>query len=170
MKNNIKADKNIALKVYNKLNNIAMKYDALGFKRNKFLSTFDILSIICVESGHLIDLDNSKIVGDDGKSFGYMQVSALALADVSKSLGTNYSIQDIKDSADLNILVGSHYLELCIEQAIKEKSKNPKLLGYRKYNSGIGNAKDNNTKSLTYGLRVLNYVNLYKELIKQKQL
>lgn len=166
----IKADENIAIKVYRKLNNIAMKFDAVGFKENKFLSTWDILGIICVESGHLIDLPNKEIIGDDGRSFGYMQVSAVALADVNKSLKTNYNVADIKENPEINILIGSHYLELCIEKAIKEKSRNPKLLGYRKYNSGIDNAKDSNMKSLTYGIKVLNYVNLYRQLVKQNKL
>lgn len=166
----IKADEKIARKVYERLNRIAMRYDATNFKPNAHISSLDILSIICVETGHLIDKANFQIIGDKGKSFGYMQVQEGALIDVNRSLNTKYTLQDIQYSADINILVGSHYLELCVRKAIREKAKDPLFLGYRKYNAGIGKAKENNFYSYIYGLKVKAYKELYKKLIFEKQI
>lgn len=166
----VKANETIARKVYNRLNRIAIKYDATNFSQNKHISSLDILAIICVETGHKIDLPNYEVIGDEGRSFGYMQVQAGALADVNNSLKSKYTIDDIKYSAEINLLVGSHYLELCVRQALREKAKDPLFLAYRKYNSGIGKAKETNLYSYLYGLRVKAYKDLFKKLIFEKQI
>jgi hypothetical protein len=157
--------KKIALAVKKRYLELALKYDAIAFSKNKFVSVYDILGIICKESGSWVlkGLSSKDIVGDDGKSFGIMQVSEIALKDVNKSLGTDYKVEDLKID-EINIKVGAHYYELCVEQAFKEKSLNPKFLAYRKYNAGIGRAKDKNTISIDYARRVEQFIKILKEI------
>lgn len=157
--------KKIAMAVRKRYLELALKYDAVAFPKNKFVSLFDILGIICQESGIWVlkGLKSKDIIGDDGRSIGIMQVSEIALKDVNKSLGTSYTIEDLKID-EINIKVGAHYYELCIEEAFKEKSLNPKFLGLRKYNSGIKRASERNTISIDYARRVEQFIKILKEI------
>jgi soluble lytic murein transglycosylase-like protein len=146
--------------VYQKWNNLALQYDAVNFPKNSLVSSVDILSIISVESA-----GNEKAIGDGGKSIGLMQVSEVALIDVNKSLGTNYTKEDLLVPS-INVLVGSHYLQLCFKQASKERAKDIRFLGYRKYNSGILRATEKNTISIDYANKVMQYRKFFEKLIR----
>lgn len=156
--NELKFDEKIAKNVYKKWNELALKYDAVSFPKNSLISVFDILAVICVESA-----GNPNVVGDKGKSFGLMQVGELALIDVNKSLGTNYTKEQLL-IPDINVLVGSHYLQLCFKQALKENAKDVRYLGYRKYNAGIGRATEKNNISKNYANVVMQYRNYLKQI------
>ncbi|MEM5880911.1 MAG: lytic transglycosylase domain-containing protein [Candidatus Aenigmatarchaeota archaeon] len=151
----------IAKKVYNKWNNLALKYDAVAFPKNSLVSVVDILAIIAVESA-----GNEKAIGDKGKSLGLMQVGKLALIDVNRSLGTNYTFEDLL-IPEINVLVGSHYLQLCFKQAVKERAKDIRYLGYRKYNAGIGRATEKNNISKRYANKVMEYRRYFENLIRK---
>lgn len=153
----LRFDPKVAENVYKKWNNLALKYDAVAFPQNSLVSVYDILAIICVESA-----GNPNAIGDEGKSFGLMQVSVPALIDVNKSLGTNYTQQHLL-IPEINVKIGSHYLQLCFKRAVQEKAKDIKFLGYRKYNAGIGRATEKNTISTHYAKVVLQY----REYLKQ---
>jgi len=136
--NPISPDMNeIVKKVKEKYNDIALKYDAVSFPANQYVSYKDILAIICKESGNhiLAGLNSEYITGDSGNSIGIMQVQEGALQDVNDSLGTNYVFTDLRDD-DINVLVGSHYLELCFEWAVKRHPKDIRALAVRRYNGG----------------------------------
>ena len=139
----------IARSVFEKYYETVSRYEALNFLTNKYVSSVDILAMICAESGGEIyrGLKNSEIIGDGVGSFGVMQVSKEALEDVNRSLGTKFTNSDLLYSDDVNILVGSHYFQMCIEEAIEEGSENPKLVAVVKYNAGIKNATDEKIKN-----------------------
>ncbi len=139
----------------------AINFSKTNDNKNLYVSMYDILSIIGVESGYYLFLGEKpeNIIGDNGGAIGIMQIHQGALTDVNKSLETNYTINDLKNYY-VNIRIGSHYLELCYKQAVKENSKNLSSLAYRKYNSGINNAHDNNTVSINYAERVNNFKEL----------
>lgn len=141
----------IASFVKKKYNELALKYDAVNFKINKYVSYKDILAIICTETGPylLAGKTGNELIGDNGKAIGIMQIHDAALQDVNKKLGTNIKWTKLKDD-EKNIMVGSTYLQICYEKAVKEKSADIRKLAIRKYNGGITAVKDNNNISISY--------------------
>lgn len=137
-------------------------YDSEG-SDNEFLDGIDILAVICSESGGelLKGKKNNEIVGDNNKSFGIMQVSQPALTDVNRSLGTNYSIDDLRNDEKINLLVGSHYLNLCKKSSIG--SPDPVWLAFKKYNGGIDETwGSKNDMASNYADKTKNYYNQLK--------
>jgi len=146
-------DKNIiASFVTQNYQTVAMSYDAVDFPQNKYVSYKDILSIICIETGAFLvnGKRNADLIGDDGKSFGIMQVSEEAMEDINLDLGLYYQKSDLLKNMNANICTGAHYLELCYERAIQEKAKDIRMLAVRKYNAGILTATEKNTISMDY--------------------
>ena len=125
-----------------------------------------ILATATQEAGNQITsgLDSKDISGDNGKSLGFMQIQEVAFNDVKARYNLRYSYFDIKDNS-INLFVGGLYLQMCYEKAVNEGSINPVLLTFRKYNSGINNAKESNDISSNYGNSVFNYFTYYNNLV-----
>jgi len=142
---------------------IAMNYDSIDFPENKMISYKDILSIICIESGPFLvnGKKNQDLIGDDGKSFGIMQVSEEALQDVNLDLGLYNVKSDLLKNVNVNVCTGAHYLELCYERAVQEKARDIRALAVRKYNAGILTATEKNLISMNY----LTRFNAYRGLV-----
>jgi hypothetical protein len=158
----------IARSVFERYYEVASRYESLNFERNRFVSVLDILALICAESGGEVHrgMSNDEIIGDSWRSFGVMQVSDEALEDVNESLGTDYRLSDLLDSVEVNILVGSHYFQLCIEQALEEGSRNPKYLAVVKYNSGVKNADDRDIDDSFHLSKWLRYRDELKKVVR----
>lgn len=164
-------DKKLVKKVFNKWYDLARKYSGDLEPKNERVRVEEILAIIAVESS-----GNQWAEGDKGESIGLMQVSAIAVADVNRHLGTNYifSKELFKQNPDLNIAVGSHYLEMCFDYAISKLTKVKKsytddeirFLAYRIYNAGPGKVKVNNLISIGYATKVKAYREEFKKLIR----
>jgi len=150
----------IAQKVKEKYNDLALKYDAVSFTPNKFVSYEDILAIICTETGvHILaGLNSANITGDNGNSIGIMQVQEGALEDVNNSLGTSYVFTDLRND-DVNVLVGSHYLELCFEWAADRHFRDIRQMAVRRYNGG-NRVSETNSLSVDYYQKFLTYRSL----------
>lgn len=111
-----------------------------------------VFAVIETESGSLVYKNNNEVRGNTG-DFGYMQITFIAYQDTLNNYKNiyNYSFDDVKNNASVNILTGSLYLNLCYKQAIKEVGYNETAikLAFKKYNAGIG-TKLNSTKSISY--------------------
>ena len=119
---------------------------------NSSLSVNDVIPLICVESGSFIlkDIPNNQIIGDLGLAVGYMQLHKGAFTDANNYLGTGYIYNDVKNSGEINILIGTTYFTMCYNKALSEDSVNPLNLAVRKYNQGIGTPHDSNTIGESY--------------------
>lgn len=122
------------------------------------------LATVQIESGSLYKTkDNKDVIGDNGNSIGYMQVGKYALADVNKSFNKNYSFNDLSLES-INLVVGTLYLELCYNSSIKQNSKNPVLLTFKKYNGGIDETdSSNNPMASNYANKAFEY---YKNFLQ----
>ncbi len=151
----------IAQFVFTNYSYIAQKADAIKIPAYSLISVVDILAIICQESGsQLINgKQNKDIIGDGISSRGIMQIQKAALIDVNKNFGYTYTFDDILKNPEINVLIGAGYLQLCMKQASKEKAKDIKILGYRKYNAGIKRATEKNSISKLYAESVSVYRN-----------
>lgn len=111
-----------------------------------------VFAVIETESGSNIYKQNKDVKGLTG-DYGYMQITYIAYQDILQNYKNiyNYSFNDVKENASVNILTGSLYLNLCYKQAIKELGLNENAikLAFKKYNSGIGTTL-NSTKSISY--------------------
>lgn len=112
---------------------------------NNFIVTLSmVLGTIKNESSSLFKTKtNAQVMGDNGNSYGYMQVSKPALSDVNYRYATLYQLSDLKDEST-NLFCGIAYLNICYESAKSSGAKNPVQLAYKKYNGG----NDETTNSL----------------------
>lgn len=123
-----------------------------------------VLAMIRQESSSLFKTkSNSQVIGDDGKSIGYTQCTKYAVADFNKRYGTDFTFQDLKDE-ETNISIGSGYLNLCYESAIRSGSGNPVKLAFKKYNGG--NDETENSLNLMASNYANSVYNWYKEFQK----
>jgi len=111
-----------------------------------------ICAVIETESGSNVYKQNKDIKGSTN-DYGYMQITYIAYQDTLNNYKNiyNYSFEDVKNNASVNILTGSLYLNLCFKQAIKEVGYNETAikLAFKKYNAGIS-TKLESTKSNSY--------------------
>jgi len=111
-----------------------------------------VFAVIETESGANVYKQNKDVRGLTS-DYGYMQITFIAYQDTLQNYKNiyNYSFNDVKENASVNILTGSLYLNLCYKQAIKEVGYNETAikLAFKKYNAGIG-TKLNSTKSNSY--------------------
>jgi len=126
-----------------------------------------ILSIINSESNSLyLTKSNSEVIGDDGKSIGYMQVSRYALIDVNKKYFLNFSFDDLYNEYE-NLVVGILYFNMCYESALKTSTLKPIWVAFKKYNGGIDETEFSyNNQADSYANRTYNF---YTELNKRKK-
>ncbi len=121
--------------------------------QKEYIDSNMILAVLCQETGQQIvaGKENKDIKGDGGKSYGYMQVQLVAMQQVNDTLNTSYNVSNLLNTYD-NIEIGAKYLDLCMKQAYEEVEgyDNARYLAFRKYNSGINNAKPSNTISVKY--------------------
>lgn len=105
---------------------------------------------------------NSEVKGDDGTSIGYMQVSINAVKDVNSMRGYRFSFTDLFEERK-NLIVGSIYLDLCYQSAIKQNSSNPIKTAFKKYNGGIDETDSSkNTMATSYSNSAYNYFLIFK--------
>lgn len=131
---------------------------------NLEISEAQILAVIEKES-YLDSLSkaNRYVLGDDNNSIGYMQVSRPAVVDVNNYYDKIFTVYDLLDE-NKNLLVGSLYLNICYLSALKQKSKNPVWLSFKKYNGG-NDETDNSLNSLatSYANKAFDY---YKKFVE----
>lgn len=122
-----------------------------------------VLAVINKESVLLFQSkSNSQVVGDNGNSIGYMQVSRPALADSNSTSKINYTFSDLSDE-NKNLQVGSIYLDLCYRSALAQKSSNPIKLAFKKYNGGLDETDSSiNKMASDYANTAYNYYLIYK--------
>lgn len=125
---------NLYKEIYNRF---FSQIETITVSQNLSVPVSMVLSVITQESKLLYKTkENKNVFGDSGKSVGYMQVGKTALADVNKYYGHNFSFDDLSDE-NVNLIVGSSYLDLCYKSSMKSKSNNPVKLAFKKYNGGI---------------------------------
>lgn len=117
------------------------------------ISVSQVLAMIRQESSALFKTKrNEQVIGDDGFSFGYTQISKYAVLDFNKRYGTNYTLDD-RMIENINLEIGAGYLNLCYESAVKMGASNPIKLAYKKYNGG------NDETETSLNLMAANYSN-----------
>lgn len=139
-------------------------FDAVSLSENTFISYKDLLAIICIETGALLQKGKQgfEIIGDVGlknKAFGLMQIRKPALDDTNNYFHLGLTENDLLNDYN-NINVGSHYLQICYLRASAKKSKDIRSLAVRMYNGGTS-ANDENNISLQY----LNNFNNFRKYI-----
>jgi hypothetical protein len=87
---------------------------------------------------------NRDIIGDNGRAIGFMQVTKMALPDISET--EIISFQELYEE-EKNLIAGSLYLNLGFLSAKREGSINPVRLSFKKYNGGIDET-DNSLNSM----------------------
>ncbi len=108
---------------------------------------------------------NYQVIGDDGTSLGYMQVSNNAVKDVNSFYHNNYSFSDLKDERK-NLEVGIKYLNICYNSAVKLNSPNPIKLALKKYNGGNDETDSSkNSMAEKYSLSAFNYYKIFKGMV-----
>jgi len=123
------------------------------------INTKMALSIIMIESStRSISENNKTIIGDDGNSVGYMQVSLPAIKDVNKKFSKTFSMNDVLKNAYSNLSVGCMYLDMCYNSAKNSNSINPIRLSFKKYNGG-NDETDNSKNAMAekYAEKAYNY-------------
>lgn len=80
-----------------------------------------LFAIVHRESGSLIfrGVPNENVIGDNGNSIGFFQVSQPALTEVNIRENESFSFEDLYDFF-ININVGALYLSYCYQKAIDE--------------------------------------------------
>lgn len=124
------------------------------------------LSVILKES-YLDSMtkENKNVIGDDGKSIGFMQVSKPALTDVNNYFDLNKSMNDLYNEDD-NLTVGCLYLHLCYKSALKSGSQNTVWLSFKKYNGGVGQTDTSkNSMATNYANKAYEYYNKFTGII-----
>lgn len=140
---------NMTATVYNAFGQTAKKY-AAGNGLTQYVSTADILAVICQESGQQVmqGVSNSNIVGDNNTAFGLMQIHEDALQQADTIYGLNLQVSDIRNSFENNIEAGACYLDYCFSQT------GNRLDAYQLYNTG--------TNKVQYSQSVMNYFNIFQ--------
>ena len=117
-----------------------------------------VFAVIETESGSNVYKENKDVKGLTS-DYGYMQITFIAYQDTLNNYKNiyNYSFEDVKNNASVNILTGSLYLNLCYKQAIKEVGYNETAikLAFKKYNAGVGTKLDS-SKSISYSEKTYN--------------
>ena len=124
------------------------------------------LAVVLKESyNDCLTKNNSSVIGDDGHSIGFMQVSLPALTDVNSQYGFNYKISDLYNEK-INILVGCCYLNLCYLSATRQTSDRAVWLAFKKYNGGIGQSlTSTNVMASAYADKAFEYYQKFKEYV-----
>lgn len=142
-------------------------YDILTIinRFNLDIQLAQVLAVIKTESNSLFKTKaNNEIIGDDGNSIGFMQVSKYALKDVNNYYNLSYKFNDLYNYYE-NLVVGCLYLNLCYKSALNSNSRNAIWLSFKKYNGGIDETDNSINKSaINYANKTYNY---YLEFSKQ---
>lgn len=126
-----------------------------------------ILSVIAKESALQFQKQkNSEIVGDAGRSIGYMQAGKPAVLDTNSYYKTFFKVDDLYDE-NKNLIIGSLFLNLTYITALKQNSINPVKLSFKKYNGG-NDEKDYTVNPMAekYSEIAYKYFINFQELIK----
>lgn len=132
---------------------------------NLEISPAMILSVIEKESYlNFLYKNNKDVLGDDNKSVGYMQVSNPAVIDTNRFYNKTFKFQDLFNE-DINLLVGSLYLNICYLSAIKLNSSNSVWLAFKKYNGGNDETDFSiNAMAVSYANTAFKYYKKFSEL------
>lgn len=144
---------------YEQLENILNNY-------NLSLNIEMPLAVINTESNLLFQTKiNKQIIGDDGRSIGYMQASINAVKDVNTFFRTPFTFQNLYDEK-FNLIIGTLYLDLCYRSAKNQNSKNPVRLAFKKYNGGIDETDNSkNAMAEVYAEKTYNNYLKFKEFM-----
>jgi soluble lytic murein transglycosylase-like protein len=148
--NFINIDYNLIDSIFNKFSSMVQ---LIIIQYNLEISSNMILAVIYQESGYnAIKKTCGEVVGDNGKSFGYMQVQKGALDDVISYYGIPFSLSNLQNDAMTNITVGALYLNLGFKQAFV--SPNQIQLAFKKYNGGLGQTDNSISSASNYAAKV----------------
>jgi hypothetical protein len=150
-------------------NKFAEKFDFIIKNYDLKISISQALASLRIESGNYIDIPNSQIIGDNGKSIGRMQIyfynnnDSYALQDIAKYRGIILDKDDMFDEYK-NLLAGCLYLDIAMTQALQQGSSNAIKTAYKKYNGGLDETELSvNTQASNYANTAYNY---YREFEK----
>lgn len=124
-----------------------------------------ILAVIQRESNLLFKTKQNKdVLGDDGYSIGYMQVSLPAIKDVNKNLNFNFTFNDLYNE-EKNLTIGSLYLDLCYRTALNDSPNEPLRIALKKYNGGRDETSTSiNSMADVYSQKTIEFYNKFKEI------
>lgn len=165
-------DKNGFIKIVNVKNLYEELYNRFGEQIIRIINKYSmkitvsqVLAMIRQESSDLFKTKrNEEVIGDDGFSFGYTQISKYAVADFNERYGTNYSLND-RLNENINLEIGSGYLNLCYESALKMGASNPIKLTYKKYNGGNDETETSlNLMAASYSVSVMKHLAEFQKI------
>jgi soluble lytic murein transglycosylase-like protein len=150
------------MKIKNRFN---LMLQSIIYEYNLKINPNMVLALIKIESGLSFEtLTNAQVIGDNGKSIGYMQISNGAVLDVNSIYKKSFTFSDLNNE-EKNLTIGCLYLNYCYEDAINDKSSNPISLAYKKYNGGPDESDTSyNAMATTYGNKVFNTYLQFLEL------
>ena len=124
-----------------------------------------ILAVIQRESNLLFKTKQNKdVLGDDGHSIGYMQVSLPAIKDVNQNRNTDFVFNDLYNESK-NLTIGSLYLDLCYQTAINDSPNEPLRIALKKYNGGRDETSTSkNSMADVYSQKTISFYNKYAEI------
>ena len=124
-----------------------------------------ILAVIQRESNLLFKTKQNKdVLGDDGHSIGYMQVSLPAIKDVNQNRNTDFVFNDLYNETK-NLTIGSLYLDLCYQSALNDSPNEPLRIALKKYNGGRDETiTSRNSMADVYSQKTISFYNKYVEI------
>jgi hypothetical protein len=142
-------------KWYNQIDNIIMS-------NGLPIDPFTPLAIMQKESGFqsVQGVPCASVIGDDGRSIGYMQMSQPAVTSVNEKYGKNYSVSDMQNQ-DMNILAACYYISICYNASTSMNSL------FLKYNGGVGNYRGHKPTADSYADIAESYYNYYRSIVNE---
>ncbi|MBD3197194.1 MAG: transglycosylase SLT domain-containing protein [Candidatus Lokiarchaeota archaeon] len=147
--------------IYNKYkNNSKDTFKKWYYLVNKLNHHFNMDESIALAIIHVESNGNPKAVGDNGNSIGLMQVTQPALSDVNEFFGKNFSLSELVHNPENQIYAGMAYFNIVYRRAEQNID-----LAIRGYNAGLRRAKENDSISQSYLIKVKKYAEIFKQYI-----
>jgi soluble lytic murein transglycosylase-like protein len=165
-------DKQGFIKITNVKNLYEELYNRFAEQIISIINSYDLkitvtqaLAMIRQESSDLFKRkENSDVIGDDGKSIGYTQITKYAVADFNNRYNKDYSLND-RTNENKNLEIGLGYLNLCYESAVNSGASNPVKLAYKKYNGGNDETETSlNLMAASYSNSVMNHLKEFQKI------